>query len=105
VRFGAAIACLRTCQFGAFDVPVGSWVVESASVFHPDYIWHDLARTWQTPGLGEEWMTAFLAGDPDGPGSARARTDRLEGLGHWWMPEDPAASAAVLRTFWASLES
>ena len=168
----------------AFDVPVRSWVVESASVFHPDYVWHDLARTWQTPGRGEEWMTAFLAGGRDGPGFLRsviraacaneadaaaleerqdetmgrcildlyrsaqpnafadwgselssptrsrglvlratadpfddpgasaevaarlgARTDRLEGLGHWWMLEDPAASAAVLRSFWASLDS
>jgi hypothetical protein len=34
-----------------------------------------------------------------------ARTGRLEGLGHWWMLEDPAASAAVLRSSWASLDS
>ena len=23
----------------------------------------------------------------------------LEGLGHWWMMQDPAAGAAMLRTF------
>lgn len=34
---------------------------------------------------------------------AGARTDVLEGLGHWWMVEDPARGAAVLTRFWDSL--
>jgi hypothetical protein len=28
----------------------------------------------------------------------------LEGLGHWWMLQDPAAGAAALNAFWATLE-
>jgi pimeloyl-ACP methyl ester carboxylesterase len=32
-----------------------------------------------------------------------ARTAELEGLGHWWMMQDPAAVAAALRSFWTSL--
>lgn len=32
-----------------------------------------------------------------------ARTDTLEGLGHWWALQDPAAGAAALKRFWASL--
>jgi pimeloyl-ACP methyl ester carboxylesterase len=35
---------------------------------------------------------------------AGARTEVLNGLGHWWMVEDPAASAAVLAGFWESLD-
>jgi pimeloyl-ACP methyl ester carboxylesterase len=34
---------------------------------------------------------------------AGARVEVLEGLGHWWMVQDPARSAAVLSAFWASL--
>jgi pimeloyl-ACP methyl ester carboxylesterase len=34
---------------------------------------------------------------------AGARTEVLEGLGHWWMVEDPARGAAALTNFWASL--
>ncbi|WP_059017193.1 alpha/beta hydrolase [Mycobacterium sp. M26] len=34
---------------------------------------------------------------------AGARTVVLDGLGHWWMVEDPAQGAAVLTEFWADL--
>ena len=35
---------------------------------------------------------------------AGARTEVLDGLGHWWMVEDPAAGAAALTRFWGSLD-
>jgi pimeloyl-ACP methyl ester carboxylesterase len=34
---------------------------------------------------------------------ARARTEVLEGLGHWWMVQDPARGATALTGFWESL--
>lgn len=34
---------------------------------------------------------------------AGARTEVLDGLGHWWMVQDPARSAAALTRFWDSL--
>lgn len=34
---------------------------------------------------------------------AGARTEVLDGLGHWWMIEDPARGAEVLTRFWAGL--
>jgi pimeloyl-ACP methyl ester carboxylesterase len=34
---------------------------------------------------------------------AGARTEVLDGLGHWWMIEDPARGAEVLSRFWATL--
>ncbi len=35
---------------------------------------------------------------------AGARTEVLEGLGHWWMLEDPDQGAAALNAFWDSLD-
>lgn len=34
---------------------------------------------------------------------AGARTEVLDGLGHWWMVQDPVRGAAVLTEFWGSL--
>ena len=34
---------------------------------------------------------------------AGARTEVLEGLGHWWMVQDPARGAAALNRFWEAL--
>lgn len=36
-------------------------------------------------------------------GQAQAEVAVLDGLGHWWMMQDPAAGAAALRNFWSSL--
>ena len=35
---------------------------------------------------------------------AGARTEVLDGLGHWWMVQDPARGAAALTRFWKSLD-
>jgi pimeloyl-ACP methyl ester carboxylesterase len=160
---------------------VRSWVSDVVGLFDPDYVWHDLAQVWQTPGDGEklvddmmgapleeqaqrlmglgltpEVATKMVAGAGAEMGrailllyrSARqpaiaqagrdlekaaarpglsvlatedhyvgsavirrraaeragARTEVLEGLGHWWMVQDPALSAAVLTRFWDSLD-
>ena len=160
---------------------VRSWVSDVVGLFDPDYVWHDLAQVWQTPGDGEklvddmmgasleeqaqrlmglgltpEVATKMAAGAGAEMGrailrlyrSARqpaiaqagrdlekaaarpglsvlatedhyvgsavirrraaeragARTEVLEGLGHWWMVQDPALSAAVLARFWNSLD-
>jgi hypothetical protein len=33
---------------------------------------------------------------------AGARVEVLDGLGHWWMTQDPARAASVLSSFWTS---
>lgn len=160
---------------------VRSWVSDIVGVFDPDYVWHDLAQVWQTPGAGEELVDAMIGGTVEeraaqfvplgmtadvaravaaGQGAdmgqailklyrsaaqpavaeagrdlekARARpglavlatedtyvgsdeirrraaeragatTVVLEGLGHWWMVQDPARGAAALADFWKGLE-
>ena len=157
-----------------------SWASDVLGLFDPDYVWHDLAQAWQTPGVGEEHVAAMLGGsDADRVGQmtglgiprdvaeamapeqdaamrdcilalyrsaaqpamaewgrglpnaaqrpglalvatadgfvgvdgvreraaarAGAQTATLDGLGHWWMLEDPSRGAAALTAFWASL--
>jgi pimeloyl-ACP methyl ester carboxylesterase len=41
---------------------VRSWSVGAAPL-DPEYVWHDTAQVWQTPGKGEELMKAFT-GEP-----------------------------------------
>jgi len=158
-----------------------SWCTDVLGVFEPEYVWHDLAQGWQTPGTGEAVVAAMLA-DPDAlvqglaphgvppdvaatmargfdegtgrcilglyrdaaqPAMARlgenlpaaaarpglmvlatddpfggaeesrrraatragAQVAVLEGLGHWWMLQDPARGAAALTAFWAARPS
>jgi pimeloyl-ACP methyl ester carboxylesterase len=37
-----------------------SWAADCAGLVHPDYVWHDLAQVWQTPGAGEEAVAAMF---------------------------------------------
>ncbi|MEU9184129.1 alpha/beta fold hydrolase [Streptomyces sp. NPDC048484] len=155
-----------------------SWASDVVGAFDRDYVWHELAQRWQTPGVGEadvaerfgaavETRTASLvergfsrpvaeqiataqdetmgrailtlyrsAAQPvmaelghqlehasQRPGlaliatadhmvgtdlqrrraarRAGARVDTLEGLGHWWMAQDPARGARALTAFWS----
>jgi pimeloyl-ACP methyl ester carboxylesterase len=160
---------------------IRSWCSDIAGAADPDYVWHDMAQVWQTPGDGEAFVEAMTTGMPlddrvatftglgmtaeaaracaeaGGPEMGRCilalyrsaaqpkmtewgdeleRAERrpalvivatedpyvggevlgrrqaerfgaqvavLEGLGHWWMLQDPAAGAAVLREFFATL--
>jgi len=69
---------------GAFSIRVGtaypdlvrSWVTDVASLYAPDYVWHDFAKIWQTPGEGE----AFFEGQLAAPVEERAATYQLFGL-------------------------
>ena len=160
---------------------VRSWASDVVGVFDPDYIWHDLAQVWQTPGDGEQLVDTMMGGTvqdrakrlaafgvpldvatsiaaAQGPEMGRAilllyrsarqpamaeagrgleaaaarpglsllatedhyvgseklrrraadragaRTEVLDGLGHWWMCQDPARGAAALTRFWEKLD-
>jgi pimeloyl-ACP methyl ester carboxylesterase len=50
---------------------------------HPDYVWHDFARIWQTPGDGEAFFTAQRLSSP------QERASGLEMLG---VPHDDAVT-------------
>jgi pimeloyl-ACP methyl ester carboxylesterase len=38
-----------------------SWCIDIAGAYAPDYVWHDNAQIWQTPGAGEEAVANLLA--------------------------------------------
>lgn len=40
----------------------------------------------------------------EGAQRSGARVAELDGVGHWWMLEDPGRSAALLEEFWASID-
>lgn len=160
---------------------VRSWASDIIGVFDPEYVWHDAALIWQTPGAGEQFVDALVGGSvreradrliglgitaavadeiavglgPEmgrailalyrsvtgpvlaeagrrlGNAAARpglcllatedhytgsqeirrraadragARTEVLDGLGHWWMVQDPARGAQALTRFWDSIQ-
>ena len=160
---------------------VRSWASDVLGILHPDYVWHDMAQVWQTPGEGEALIEAMIGGSLDdrvaqmtglgisaavatemaltqGPEMGRAiltlyrsaaqpavaeagrhlanatarpglsllatedhfvgteeqrraaaeqagaRTEVLDGLGHWWMLQDPVRGATALTRFWDSLD-
>ncbi len=37
-----------------------TWAADAAYLLHPDYVWHDLARTWQTEQAGEAFWEGYL---------------------------------------------
>jgi pimeloyl-ACP methyl ester carboxylesterase len=159
---------------------VRSWASDVVGLFDVDYVWHDAAQVWQTPGDGEQLVNIMLDGTVEdragqltglgipletaksiaaaqGPDMGRAilelyrsasqpalaeagsalevaaarpglsllatedqfvgteqmrrraadragaRTAELDGLGHWWMLEDPARGAEELSEFWRAL--
>jgi len=65
---------------------VRSWAADVANVAHPDYVWHDFAKIWQTPGEGEAFWTDQLAQ----PVEARAGVFEAFGVSH-----DDAVSMAA----------
>ena len=160
---------------------VRSWASDAVGLFDPDYVWHDLAQVWQTPGEGEKLVDELLSGTiqeraermvafgipldtatsiapAQGPEMSRAilllyrsarqpamadagralenaaarpglslvatedpyigsdetrhraaaragaRTEVLDGLGHWWMVQDPTRGAAALSRFWETVD-
>ena len=66
----------------------------------PDF--HDIAPPGRILVPSED---AFLAADSSRNSARRtgATITELDGLGHWWMLQDPERGATVLQEFWASL--
>jgi hypothetical protein len=49
----------------AYGDRVRSWAADIANAFHPQYVWHDVARIWQTPGDGEKFFEDQQATPPE----------------------------------------
>jgi pimeloyl-ACP methyl ester carboxylesterase len=66
-----ALISLRVAT--AFDVPLRSFVVDVAPIFHPKFDWPERVRRLQTPGAGEDLLKATREADPEHPDSTAAR--------------------------------
>ena len=44
---------------------VASWTSDVLGLLSPEYVWHDAAQLWQTPGVGEELVSAMTGGSAD----------------------------------------
>ena len=49
---------------------IRSWVTDIAGAADPEYVWHDMAQVWQTPGDGEAFVEAMMT-MPNGDRVAR----------------------------------
>lgn len=56
---------------------VRSWTADCVGLLHPQYVWHDAAQAWQTPGVGEQVIAAMF----DRPTHERAAAMAGLGLG------------------------
>ena len=65
---------------------VRSWASDVVGLFDPDYVWHDLAQVWQTPGDGEQLVDTMLGG------TVGDRAEQMVALG---IPLDIATSIAA----------
>jgi pimeloyl-ACP methyl ester carboxylesterase len=66
-----ALLSLRVAT--AFDVPLRSFVVDVAPIFHPEFTWPERVQRLQTPGVGEELLKTTREVDPEDPNSTAAR--------------------------------
>jgi pimeloyl-ACP methyl ester carboxylesterase len=107
--FGMAPTIAETVAAG-FDATMGECILKlyrDAAQPRMAELGADLERAAARPGLaiapsedtfvGSEEMRARAAK------RAGARLEALDGLGHWWMTQDPGRGAEVLTTFWASI--
>jgi pimeloyl-ACP methyl ester carboxylesterase len=51
---------------------VRSYAADVAGMLHADYVWHDAARAWQTPEVGEQFIEGMLAAGAEGRATALA---------------------------------
>jgi pimeloyl-ACP methyl ester carboxylesterase len=71
---GHDIGALLTMRVAsAFEVPLRSWIVDVADIFHPDLVWPERVRMLQRPGVGEELLETARDADGDDPQSTTAR--------------------------------
>lgn len=87
---GHDIGALLTIRLASIiDIPLRSWVVDVANVFHPNFAWPDRVQSLQTPGVGEEVLQTAREADAGDP---RSTTARLVAGG---VPDDLAAEIAA----------
>jgi pimeloyl-ACP methyl ester carboxylesterase len=87
---GHDVGALLTMRVAsAFDLPLRSWTVDVANIFHPEFAWPQQVHELQTSGIGEEMLRVAREADGDDPQSTASR---LIGAG---VPPDLARDIAA----------
>ncbi|RSN19892.1 alpha/beta hydrolase [Amycolatopsis sp. WAC 01416] len=63
-----------------------SWVSDTIGGYEPDYTWHEIAKLWQTPGIGERHIQELFSG---------GNRDRARRMVEWGIPEPTASEVAA----------
>jgi pimeloyl-ACP methyl ester carboxylesterase len=63
-----------------------SWAADCGGLLHPNYVWHELARAWQTPEVGEQVVAGM---------NERNLQERSAGLIDLGLPPDIASAIAA----------
>jgi pimeloyl-ACP methyl ester carboxylesterase len=67
----------------------------------------DLEKAAAVPGLAlipsEDHMTGPVRDAQRAAARSGARVEVLDGLGHWWLTQDPERTAGVLNDFWEKM--
>lgn len=96
------ILTARLATAGGADLR--SWVSDAVGAITPRFSWHDLARTWQTPGEGEAFFEGLLA-DPDEAAGLLAAFGVPEGdAGPMVAAVDATMVAAILDLYRSATE-
>jgi pimeloyl-ACP methyl ester carboxylesterase len=71
---GHDIGALLTLRVATgMDVPLRSWAVDVANIFHPRFVWPERMQQLQTPGVGEEMLRMMREADSRDPESMVSR--------------------------------
>ena len=74
---GHDVGALLTMRVAtAFDVPLRSFAVDVAPIFHPAFVWSERVHQLQTPGVGEDLLKRMRLADPADPESTASRLTR-----------------------------
>ena len=78
---------------------IRSWTSDILGIFTPEYIWHERAQIWQTPGEGEKAVAEMISAPLSEKiefYKERGMSDSISGQVSEWVNEDMAKSNLTL---------
>lgn len=81
---------------------LASWASDVLGLFSPEYVWHDAAQLWQTPGVGEEFVGAMTGGTADDRAALMEASGMAASIARCLAPGIDAAMGASLLALYRS---
>lgn len=83
---------------------VRSWAIDTLPFFHAKSSWHDLAKKWQTPQIGERVMEAQDAMSEDARVAGLVAAGMTEAYARHIAPPDPARNRCILALYRSAVD-